>query len=57
MFYAAFHNEVAIAEKLLQRGADPEHRDSKDMKAIDWGEHMGFGNICSLFEIFKAQLA
>lgn len=57
LFYAVYHNEVAIAETLLMRGVDPEHCDNEGMKAIDWGEYMGFGNTCSLFERFQPQLA
>ncbi|CAN0478715.1 unnamed protein product, partial [Scytosiphon promiscuus] len=48
---------VNVVQFLLARGADPERKDKRGMKAIDWGEHMGFGEICALFARFESQLA
>lgn len=45
-----------MVQFLLARGADPERKDKRDMKAIDWGEHMGFGEICALFSRFESHL-
>lgn len=57
LFYATYHDEVNLVQFLLERGADPERKDKRGMKAIDWGEHMGFGEICALFTRFESQLS
>lgn len=56
LFYATVRNEPELVERLLTCGADPEHRDKKGVKAIDWAEHLGFDDTCSVFEDFASRL-
>lgn len=57
LFYATYHNEVSIVQYLLVRGANLDHKDKRGLKAIDWGEHMGFGETCAQFANFNPKLA
>lgn len=57
LFYATYHNEANIVQYLLMHGADPEKKDKRGMTAVDWGEHMGFGETCAVFSSFESQLA
>ncbi|CAN0360000.1 unnamed protein product, partial [Scytosiphon promiscuus] len=57
LFYATYHNEANIVQYLLMHGADTEHKDSRGMAAVDWGEHMGFGETCAVFSSFESHLA
>ncbi|CAM9540043.1 unnamed protein product, partial [Discosporangium mesarthrocarpum] len=57
LFYGTFHNEVDIVSKLLERGADVEHKDKRGMLAVDWGDYMDFGEICHLLEHFQPALS
>ena len=57
LFYATYHNEANIVQYLLMHGAEPEHKDNRGMTAVDWGEHMGFGETCAIFSSFESQLA
>ena len=57
LFYATYHNEANIVQYLLMHGADPELKDKRGLTAVDWGEHMGFGETCAIFSSFEYQLA
>ncbi|CAN0414356.1 unnamed protein product, partial [Ectocarpus sp. 12 AP-2014] len=57
LFYATYHNESNIVHYLLMHGADTDHKDKRGMTAIDWGEHMRFGETCAIFSRFESQLA
>lgn len=57
LFYATYHNEANIVQYLLMHGADLDQKDNQGMAAIDWGEHMGFGETCAVFSSFESQLA
>eukprot|EP00903_Cladosiphon_okamuranus_P010374 g9814.t1 len=57
LFYATYHNEANIVQYLLMHGADPDQKDHRGMTAVDWGEHMGFGETCAIFCSFESQLA
>lgn len=57
LHYATYHNESNIVQYLLMHGADLDKRDNRGMKAIDWGEHMNFGETCAIFSSFESHLA
>lgn len=57
LFYATYHNEANIVQYLLMHGADPDQKDNRGMTAVDWGEHMEFGETCAIFSSFESQLA
>ena len=56
LFYATYRNEANIVQYLLMHGADPDKKDNRGMTAVDWGEHMGFGETCAVFSSFESQL-